>query len=66
MNRFELICTYCNYTWQTNYQPKETTYCSKCRDTNIRLIDLYKERIDYYAGSPEFLDEEDDINKYNF
>jgi hypothetical protein len=57
MNRYELICLYCNNIWQINYVPKEKIYCSKCNDTNIRAIDLAKERIDQYIGCPPFPDE---------
>lgn len=58
MNRFELICTYCGNSWEINYTPQEIIYCGKCQDSGIRVKNIASERIDYYAGSPPF--EEDD------
>ncbi len=54
MNRYKLICNYCSFSWEINYQPQEILYCFKCKDTNIKLVDLIKDGIDYYSGSPPF------------
>lgn len=53
MNKYELICQYCAYSWQIIYLPEEKVYCLKCRDSNIQIIKL-SDRIDYYQGCPPF------------
>jgi len=60
LNRFELICFYCNNSWEVNYAPQEVIYCPKCKDTNIKIKDNIRDKIDYYAGSPPFKDDNDD------
>lgn len=65
MNKYELICQYCNYSWQINYVPNEFVYCSKCRDKNIRIKDLNAETVDYYVGCPPF-EEPEKMDKYYF
>ena len=54
MNKFELICFYCGYSWEINYEPREKIYCIKCRDTNIKTVDICIEKVDYYAVSQPF------------
>ena len=59
MNKYELICQYCNNTWQVNYIGKDPVRCGICKDSNIRVIDLARDRADYYIGCPAFEDEPD-------
>ena len=54
MNRFELICQYCNHSWDVNYAPQDIVYCKICKDPNIRVIDRAVEKIDYYMGAKPF------------
>ena len=60
MNWYELICLYCDHSWQVNYKPDNLLYCSKCKDTNIRVKQV--DKVDQYAGSPPFID----IKNWNF
>ncbi len=62
LNKYEFICNYCNYNWQTNYMIREPA-CSRCKDTNIKTKDLTAEKIDYYVGCPPF--EEDVFKSWN-
>lgn len=62
MNRYKLVCLYCDESWEINYVPKEALYCSKCRSTDVKAIDLASTKIDHYAGSPPF---ESDLDKWN-
>ncbi len=57
MNKFELICYYCNYSWEVNYTPSDIIYCQRCRDSNIRVIDKATEKVDYYIGCLPFSEE---------
>jgi Zn finger protein HypA/HybF involved in hydrogenase expression len=57
MNKFELTCWYCNFSWETNYIGKDDSQCSKCKDTNIKVVDLQRTKIDTYEGSPDFPDD---------
>ena len=66
MNRYELICEYCDNRWQINYTPKEQIYCSVCNDRKIRVRDLHAENVDYYFGAPPFEEPEDDSTSWNF
>lgn len=58
MDKFKFICRYCDYTWNIDYMPTSKPICWKCSDTNIRIIDLERDKIDYYAGSPPFVESE--------
>lgn len=60
MNRFAMICKYCDYHWEINYVPHTTIYCPICKDSNIRTIDLHTDIVDYYKGCPPFEEEKDD------
>ncbi len=62
MNKYELICEYCNNSWQINYIPKDPVYCSKCKDRKIRIKDLKTDIVDYYIGCPPF-EETDKMDK---
>lgn len=64
MNKYGLICEYCDYSWQINYKPDSFLYCLKCSDKNIRIFSLASSKIDYYSGSPEFIEEEQE--NWNF
>ncbi len=54
MKRFELSCQYCANRWFLDYMPNEQPKCDRCNDTNIRVKDLAKSKIDYYQGAPAF------------
>lgn len=56
MNRYEFICLYCGFTWKLAYTPTNLV-CDKCKDTNIKVVDLQVERVNYYAGCPDFPDD---------
>lgn len=66
MNRYELICTYCDFKWQINYTPKEQIYCSICKDKKIRVKDLKADNVDYYLGCIPFEELKDDPTNWNF
>jgi hypothetical protein len=57
LNKYELICQYCGFSWLVSYTPQHSVYCSKCKDGNIRAKNLETDKIDYYAGSPPFENE---------
>lgn len=59
MNKYELICWYCDFSWQTNHIIASNLYCSQCKDTNIKVVDLHRTKIDTYGGSPPFEKKED-------
>jgi hypothetical protein len=59
-NRFSIVCQYCDYRWEVNYAPKEEARCLVCKDNNIRVIDLFQSKVDYYVGCPPFKDNEED------
>lgn len=58
MNLYELSCYYCGYSWQINYEPRDTIYCIKCKDKNLRLINIATQKVNYYVGSPPFPEKE--------
>jgi hypothetical protein len=58
-NRYSLVCLYCNNEWGINYVPKDEVYCGKCKDSNIRVIDNLKEKVDPYMGCPPFPEKTD-------
>lgn len=66
MNRYKLTCEYCNNIWGVNYIPKPPVYCSKCKDSNIRIKDLKSEMVNYYEGCPDFNDPIDPSQNWNF
>jgi len=49
-----LICLYCDHKTDIDYQPSGFIVCNKCGDSNLRMVDLRKSKIDYYAGSRPF------------
>lgn len=53
MSKYEFICQYCGFAWKHAYTPSKLV-CDKCKDTNIRVINLDTEKVDYYVGCPEF------------
>lgn len=53
MERYRLNCKYCDYTWDLDYLPR-TALCAKCKDPNITVQDMSKDRIDYYAGTTPY------------
>lgn len=55
MNKFQLKCYYCGYSWGVNYSPKEQVFCAKCNDKNVMIFNN-SSKIDYYAESPPFED----------
>lgn len=54
MNEYRLVCQYCDESWEINYFPHKEIYCSKCKDTNIKIVKLSTDKIDYYVGCPPF------------
>lgn len=61
----ELICTYCNKKWERNiYSSSNVTEfeCPVCGDKHVKIKDLTIDKVDYYAGSPPFQDQEPTIN----
>jgi hypothetical protein len=46
--------------------PKPPVYCSKCKDSNIRIKDLKSEMVNYYEGCPDFNDKPDPYKNWNF
>ena len=67
LNRYRLICQYCDNNWEANYVPNQKVFCSKCGDSHIRVIDIGHERVDYYIGCPPFPEkstEKEDIDKW--
>lgn len=62
MNCFELICRYCGNSWEVNYTPNDILYCSECKDTNIKVVDNYRDKIDQYLGCPAFPDKQQKWN----
>jgi hypothetical protein len=62
MNRFELICKYCGNSWEINYTPQEEVRCAQCKDTAIKVIDNYRDKIDQYVGCPDFPDKQEKWN----
>lgn len=61
---FELTCLYCDFKWNAAYVNKATLCCKICGDVNIREMDIRRHKIDYYAGSPPFPEEEDIHNDF--
>lgn len=59
MNRYRLICQYCNHTWEWDYIPNHSLSCTYCNDKNVRVIDNKVNKVDYYAGSPPFPEKKD-------
>lgn len=53
-NKYRLICKYCDKHSEINYLPQTKQYCSDCKDSNIKVIDLRTDSVDYYAGCPPF------------
>lgn len=65
MSRFELNCNYCGHTWQIDFMPEDYINCAKCKDGNIRVTNSENNKIDAYAGSPPFVEqEEEDPDKW--
>jgi hypothetical protein len=62
MNHYELICRYCNSSWQVDYVPQETVYCQVCNDTNIKIIDIARDKIDQYVNCPPFVEIDENWN----
>lgn len=62
MNRYEFICQYCGFTWRLAYTPTKLV-CDKCKDANIRVINLDLDKVDYYVGCPAL---PDDYRKKNW
>lgn len=57
----KILCHYCGMDWTCNLYSKSAVgslKCLRCGDKNLKLIDLDRTKIDYYAGSPPFPDEE--------
>lgn len=54
MNDYELTCTYCGFFWEVRYTSNSDIFCTKCGDRNIIVKNIAKDRIDYYAGAPDF------------
>ena len=57
---FELTCNYCNFQWTQEYVNRAYISCGKCKDSNIKVVDVKREKVDYYAGSPPFPEEEEE------
>lgn len=60
MNNYELTCTYCDHKWESNYLDKDKLRCIRCGDRFIMVINIAKDKIDYYQGSPPFPTTKDD------
>lgn len=62
----ELECTYCGFKWEESVSTKaeiDEMACihGNCGDTNLKVRDVARTKIDYYQGSPPF---QDDIARY--
>ena len=65
--RLHFICNYCDSRWTKTVYNKITIMgerCSKCNDKQLKIIDLDKDKIDYYQGSPAFK-KEDELLDYD-
>lgn len=55
----DLECTYCGFKWQKEvyaYQTTDQLKCENgnCKDSNLKIRDLSKTKIDTYKGCPPF------------
>lgn len=58
-----MLCNYCDHKWEKGYVNK---YCPKCHDSNIKAIHHTKSNINYYEGSPDFVDNTKKIQKEDY
>jgi hypothetical protein len=55
----EVECTYCGHKWRDNVLTQSemvSLRCvnGRCFDSNLKVRDLSKTKVDYYQGSPPF------------
>jgi hypothetical protein len=48
--KVRLICKYCDHKWEESFYYERTIKCSVCGDKNIKVINLDKNKVDYYKG----------------
>jgi hypothetical protein len=58
-----LECLYCGHKWEKNAYNAislESERCPRCKDSNLKVKELSKSKVDYYVGCPPFPKKEED------
>lgn len=69
--KVQIECTYCGHKWtETVYQKSSvenmTCIWGNCKDSNLIVRDMSVGKIDYYAGSPPFPEDNWPLGKLDY